>query len=149
MANQNTQNKFTLHAQFIEDLSFERFSDNITSDIGDKQPNIEVNLEVSVFEIGAEIFKVVLSIKVGAKIQEKQIFMLELFYAGIIEIAANMENDAKDKLLVVECPGLLFPFARNIVAETIGNGGFTPILLSPFDFTELFNNQNKNNQNAG
>ncbi|MCW5689286.1 MAG: protein-export chaperone SecB, partial [Pseudolabrys sp.] len=41
-------------------------------------------------------------------------------------------------VVLIECPRLLFPFAREIIATTVRNGGFPPLLLDPVDFVALY-----------
>ena len=36
---------------------------------------------------------------------------------------------------------MLFPFARNILAETTRDGGYPPLMLNPIDFAALFRKQ--------
>jgi preprotein translocase subunit SecB len=41
-------------------------------------------------------------------------------------------------LLFIECPRLLFPFARQIIADVTRNGGFPPLIIDPIDFATMF-----------
>jgi preprotein translocase subunit SecB len=50
----------------------------------------------------------------------------------------NVPKESVQPLALIECPRLLFPFVRRIVADTISEGGFPPIMLQPVDFAALY-----------
>ena len=64
------------------------------------------------------------------------VFVAELAYAGVFTL--NLPNESIEPVLLVECPRILFPFARNILAEVTRDGGFPPVLLQPIDFVALW-----------
>ena len=64
-------------------------------------------------------------------------FLCELDYAGVFQIE-GVPEDQLHPFLMIECPRMLFPFARQIVSETVANGGFPPLMLDPIDFTALY-----------
>jgi preprotein translocase subunit SecB len=65
------------------------------------------------------------------------VFVAELAYAGVFTLSGLPEN-AVEPVLLVECPRILFPFARNILADITRDGGFPPVLLQPVDFVALW-----------
>ena len=65
------------------------------------------------------------------------LFSFELLYAGIFRLA-NIPGENKHPVVMIECPRLLFPFARQIVADAVRNGGFPPLFIDPIDFAALF-----------
>jgi preprotein translocase subunit SecB len=65
------------------------------------------------------------------------VFVAELTYAGVFTLSGLPDN-AIEPVLLVECPRILFPFARNILAEVTRDGGFPPVLLQPIDFVALW-----------
>jgi preprotein translocase subunit SecB len=79
---------------------------------------------------------VVLTIKSSAKVQEEALFLVELAYAAIVTVR-NVPQDMLSPVILVETPRLMFPFARNIIAETTRDGGFPPLMINPIDFSEL------------
>ena len=50
----------------------------------------------------------------------------------------NVPKESIHPLVLIECPRLLFPFARQIVADTVRDGGFPPLMLDPVDFASLY-----------
>ena len=65
------------------------------------------------------------------------VFIAELTYAGVFTLTGLPDN-AVEPVLLVECPRILFPFARNILADVSRDGGFPPVLLQPIDFVQLW-----------
>lgn len=132
----------TMHAQYIKDLSFENPSPvaSFTNE-HNAQPNISVNIQAKAENLGGRNFEVVLDIRIDATREESPLFVAELSYAGIITLGDNVtENDA-GPLLMIEAPHLLFPFARNILADVTRDGGFPPLMLAPVDFSGLYEQQ--------
>src|SRR6267378_1282805 len=64
-------------------------------------------------------------------------FNIELQYAGVFRIQ-NVPQEQVQPLVLIECPRLLFPFAREIIATSVRNGGFPPLMLDPVDFVGLY-----------
>ena len=75
-------------------------------------------------------------------------FAFDLTYAGVFRIR-NVPQESMNALVLIECPRLLFPFAREIVATTVRNGGFPPLLLDPVDFVGLYRQRMSQMQPAG
>ena len=65
------------------------------------------------------------------------VFVAELTYAGVFTLTGLPDN-AVEPVLLVECPRILFPFARNILSDVTRDGGFPPVLLQPIDFVALW-----------
>jgi preprotein translocase subunit SecB len=59
--------------------------------------------------------------------------MIELSYGGLFGLR-NFPEEALGPFLLVEAPRLLFPFARQIIAESTQHAGFPPLLLDGIDF---------------
>ncbi|AKK20155.1 protein-export chaperone SecB [Candidatus Liberibacter africanus] len=132
------QRQFTLLNQYIKDLSFE--SPNAPycfSDIQKKQPTIQINVQVNASSMSETDFDVVLSFDIEAKNDEKIIFHLEIAYSGIIRII-DCPKESIPHVLFVECSQLLFPFVRQIISNTIRDGGFPPFIIDTIDFLKLF-----------
>ena len=49
----------------------------------------------------------------------------------------------------IECPRLLFPFARAILAEITREGGYPPLMINPIDFTPLYYAELKDREARG
>src|SRR5205807_8385388 len=97
---------------------------------------VEINVDVKAQGMGQDSYEVVLTINASAKVKEEALFLVELAYAGLITIR-NVPQELLSTAILVETPRLLFPFARNIIAETTRDGGFPPLMINPIDFGEL------------
>lgn len=128
-------------AQFTKDLSFEN-PGVLSSQQGQGSPEIELGIDVRV-EPGpaAEaVYGVDLKLSAKAKREEKVVFIAELIYTGIFQLQGLNGRDP-EPLLLIECPRLLFPFARRIIAEVTRDGGHPPLLIDPIDFVSLYQKQ--------
>ncbi len=124
-------------AQYLKDHSFENprapmsFRDNGTA------PGIEVNVDVNARGLGGGQYEVELAVSARARRAQDVVFVVETTYAGVFEIVNVPENQI-EPILLIECPRLLFPFARQIVAETTTAGNFPPVMLDPIDFLMIY-----------
>jgi preprotein translocase subunit SecB len=125
-----------LNAQYIKDLSFEnpRAPQSLAQQAS--APAVDINVDVNAQNLSPETYEVVLTIKASAKINGEALFLLELVYGAVVTIR-NVPRDMLPPVLLVETPRLIFPFARNIVADATRDGGFPPLMINPIDFTEL------------
>jgi len=125
--------------QYIKDFSFE--SPNVPQIFAQTKLAPEMNMGVNVHTrpmMGAHnTHEVVLVLKLEAKVEGKTAFIAELSYGGIFTLPALPEEQAK-LFLLIECPRLLFPFARAILGEAVRDGGFPQILINPIDFAGLY-----------
>ena len=129
-----------VNAQYIKDLSFEvPGAPTIFGLLNEEAPDISVNVNVSANPLQEKTFEVILSIQAQCKIKEKVGFILELEYAGVFTL--NLPDEHIQPVLLIECARLLFPFARNILADVSRDGGFPPLMLGPIDFAAMFQNQ--------
>ena len=119
-------------AQYIKDLSAENPS---TPQVFQWQetPQLDVSFSLNVNKVSDEVHEVVLRIQLKAGSDQGAHFLVDLSYAGLFGLR-NIPEDAMAPFLLVEAPRLLFPFARQIVAESVQNLGFPPVLLDPIDF---------------
>ena len=124
-------------AQYAKDLSFEnpKAPRSLQPQEGGPQINIQVNVNAQ--QIAEADFEVELTLEGDAKIQNEVLFAFELKYAGIFRMR-NIPQDQIHPAVMIECPRLLFPFARQIVAEAVRNGGFPPLYIDPIDFVGLY-----------
>ncbi len=111
------------------------------------QPAVEINVDVKAQSMGPENYEVVLTINASAKTQDGVLFLIELSYGAMITVR-NMPQELLSPVVLVETPRLIFPFARNIVAETTRDGGFPPLMINPIDFGELLRRNTDANQAA-
>jgi preprotein translocase subunit SecB len=125
-----------INAQYIKDLSFEnpRAPQSLMQQA--TPPSVEINIDVKAQSIGPDSYEVVLTLNAAAKVQNDTLFLVELTY-GAIATVRNVPQQMMPHVVLVETPRLMFPFARNIIAETTRDGGFPPLMINPVDFAEL------------
>jgi len=125
-------------AQYVKDLSFE--NPGVRGAQG--QPNINLGIDVGAtpHEDGNNIFEVSLRIEAKATSEDKVLFLLELDYAGMFQLQ-NFRPEEVEPALLIECPRLIFPFARRIIADLTSDGGFPPLMVDPVDFRSLYLSQ--------
>ena len=99
-------------------------------------PSVEINVDVKAQGLAPENYEVVLTIKASAKAAEETLFIIELVYGAVVTVR-NIAPEFVSPVMLVETPRLMFPFARNIIAETTRDGGFPPLMINPIDFGEL------------
>ena len=118
-------------------MSFENPRAPLRPAAGHARPEIQIRVDVRTAEIGDGRYEVVIDINVDAKAGDAPVFLVELSYGGLFELA-NIPPDSLQPLLQIECPRLLFPFARRVVADATRDGGFPPLMIDPIDFVALF-----------
>ncbi len=124
-------------AQYVKDLSFENPGAPRSLQARDNAPSININVNVNANPLAENDFDVVLSLNAEAKDGERVLFNVELSYGGVFRVA-GFPQEHMLPLLFIECPRLLFPFARQIVADATRNGGFPPLMIDPIDFAQMF-----------
>ena len=122
--------------QYLKDLSFENpNSPRSLSQQG--QPEINVQVNVNAKPVGQNEFEVELHLEAKASHDGKAVFAADLLYAGVFRLE-NIPQEALHPIVLVECPRMLFPFARQILADATRNGGFPPLMLDPIDFATMY-----------
>jgi preprotein translocase subunit SecB len=132
-------------AQYIKDLSFENPNVTKLAQGGGQAPNLRVEVNVNATKVSDKSFESALQLKAEATNNLGTIYDLELVYAGMFEIE-NMPQPSLEPFLLINCPSLLFPFARRLVADLTREGGFPPLLLDPIDFALLFQKRQEEKQ---
>ncbi len=124
-------------AQYIKDLSFEiPGAPEIFRQLN-AEPEIEVEINVQPDDLGDGEFEVVLLVEVRATVDDETAFVAELKYAGLFELNSSIPEEYIGSILLVECPRILFPFARNIIASATSESGMPPLMLQPIDFNAI------------
>ncbi|MFZ4690782.1 MAG: protein-export chaperone SecB [Polymorphobacter sp.] len=122
--------------QYVKDLSFE--NPNAPASLqSTEQPRIDVNVAVNAKRAGDNVFEVELKITAKAMTGDTVSFMIDLVYAGLFGLT-NVPEEALEPFLIIEAPRIIFPFARRIVADSVRDGGFPPLMLDPIDFASLY-----------
>jgi preprotein translocase subunit SecB len=124
-------------AQYIKDLSFENPNVRRLVDGPGEKPTLRVEVNVNANNMKDKLFESIIEFKAQASNQAGVIYDLEVSYAGLFEIQSIPEQ-ALEPFLLINCPSLLFPFLRRLVADLTREGGFPPLLLDPVDFAGLF-----------
>ena len=138
--------KTKIISQYIKDLSFENPKGPFPFAKKEERPTVSVTVDVKANATSNEnIYEVVLSIKVSATHQDNDVFLIDLIYQGVFEIE-NLTDDIKEAYLLVECPRILFPFARRIIYDLHADGGLPPLLLDTVNFAELYKNRKAQNE---
>lgn len=125
-------------AQYTKDLSFE--NPKAPGSMGAQKPQspqLNFNIQVNAKPAGEHEVEVELRIEARAGEGKDIVFNLELVYAGLFRLQ-NIPQEHMQPFIMIECPRLLFPFARQVVAETISSGGFPPVMLGLIDFASLY-----------
>lgn len=131
----------TVNGQYIKDLSFETPGPLSLGDSKDA-PSISLNVEVRAHpqENQKSQFEVELHVTAEATRDSSRVFLFELVYAGMFTLG-DLPEQSVPPVLLIECPRLLFPFVRSIVADVTRDGGFPPLALAPIDFSEIYRRQ--------
>lgn len=125
--------------QYIRDLSFEAPRAPGVLRTQNQAPgiNIGVNVTANAIDGSATDFDVRLTLNAKAGEGETMLFHCELEYGGVFRLQ-NFKDEHRVPVLFIEAPRLLFPFARQIIADTTRNAGFPPLMIDPIDFAQLF-----------
>jgi preprotein translocase subunit SecB len=123
-------------AQYVKDLSFENPNAPRSLAPSTQQPSINIQVSVDAAPASETDFEVTLAIEGKAEAQGMLLYGFELVFAGIFRVL-NVPQDSLQPFVLIECPRLLFPFAREIIATSVRNGGFQ-LLLNPIDFVALY-----------
>jgi preprotein translocase subunit SecB len=124
-------------AQYTKDFSFE--NPNAPRSLTPQQqgPNISIQVQVNAKPLSDTDFEVELALEGRAGEQPDVMFNFELTYGGVFRVQ-NVPQENIHPVVMIECPRLLFPFARQIIADAVRNGGFPPLYIDPIDFVALY-----------
>jgi preprotein translocase subunit SecB len=131
------QPQLNVVAQYIKDFSFENPNAPRSLTAGKEPPQIGIQINVGANPLSDTDIEVVLKLDGKAETAGTLMFHFELEFAGVFRIR-NVPQESLNAVVLIECPRLLFPFAREIVATAVRNGGFPPLLLDPVDFVGLY-----------
>ena len=122
--------------QYVKDFSFENPNAPRSLQPNNQQPQINIQINVNATPLQSD-YEIELKIEGKAEIGTALLFAFDLVYGGVFRIQ-NVPDESIHPVLMIECPRLLFPFAREIVATAVRNGGYAPFLLDPVDFVSLY-----------
>jgi preprotein translocase subunit SecB len=133
-------------AQYVKDFSFENPHAPRSLAPSGQQPGINIQINVDATPMTETDFEVTLRLEGKAESQGMMLYSFELVFSGVFRIV-NVPADSIQPFVMIECPRLLFPFAREIISTAVRNGGFPPLLLNPIDFVELYRQRLAASQN--
>jgi preprotein translocase subunit SecB len=137
---ENTQPVFSIEKIYVKDLSLEvPHAPRIFLERDNPQINVQLRSEGKAIDDG--LFEVVLTVTVSAKLEgDRTVFLVEAAQAGIFQIR-NVPDDDLEPVMMIGCPNILFPYAREAVSDAVTRAGFQPVLLSPVNFEALYHTQ--------
>ena len=131
------QPQLSVVAQYIKDFSFENPNAPQSLAPSEQPPQIGIQINVNANPLSDTDIEVSLNLEGKAESAAGLLFGFELEFAGVFRIR-NVPQESLNAIVLIECPRLLFPFAREIIATAVRNGGFPPLLLDPVDFVGLY-----------
>lgn len=132
-----TQPQLTVLAQYIKDLSFESPTAPQSLQGPGQNPQLKVGVNVNAGPRAEDTYEVALQLEVHARSDQGVIYNVELVYGGLFRLKGVPQN-LLQPVLFVDCPTILFPFLRRVLADVIRDGGFPPLMLDPIDFGRLY-----------
>ena len=127
-------------SQYIRDLSFESPSIDRALDGPGQNPNLELEVNVNARSVRDNMYQSEIEFKAKATDDAGTIYLMECTYGGVFQID-SVPREALEPFLLVNCPSMLFPFLRRIIADLTREGGFPPLFLDPIDFAALYVNR--------
>ena len=143
----NAAPSFNLIGQYIRDMSFENPGAPASIMLGGPNPNFSVGINVGVKKQADDLYAVEITLNAKADREKNVLFNVELIYGGVFRMK-NIPEAQLAPLLLVECPRLIFPFARQVLATITQQGGFPPLMMEPVDFAAIYQQNLKSLQDA-
>lgn len=133
----------TVHSQYIRDLSFENPVAPFSLRAGLPMPDMDVNIgmDARAFDDVSDfpnLYEVAVTISATARRGDDVVFIAEVIYGATVTIGEEVPEAQHHPILLIEIPRVTFPFARQILATMVSQGGFPPLLVSPVDFNALY-----------
>jgi len=135
----DNQRQLAINAQYVKDLSFEnpRAPHSLLQPPQGVAPDLQVGVDVKAQGLAANVYEVVMTLKVETKMQNEVMFVAELAYGAVVSLINTPPEDVPIALMV-ETPRIIFPYVRNIISEVTRDGGYTPLMMSPIDFADIY-----------
>ena len=134
-----------LHHHHIFDLSFENHKGAYAPQLLKEAPEVGSGVEVKYQTLDEKqnLYEVVLKIEITVKSGENELFIVSVDYSGVFTINGSSEEEQK-RVMLIDCPQILFPYARSIITLITANSGFPPVNMPHIDFSVLYEQQQKN-----
>ena len=126
-----------IRAQYVKDLSFENPHAPQSLFSANQRPGIDVSVDLKAQKLQDDVYEVVVVISTRATFESNTMFLVELAYGGVFQIA-HIPDEHIERVLLIDAPFLLFPFLRRVISDVTRDGGFPPLMLDPIDFNQLY-----------
>ncbi len=147
MTEQQEAPLFAIEKLYVKDLSVE-VPNAPAIFLETEGPEVGLQLQTNAQRLADDVFEVTLTVTVTAKLGEKTVFLVEVGQAGIFRVR-NVPEENIDPLLSIACPNILFPYAREVVSDTVSRAGFAPVVLQPVNFEALYASRQQQEQAPG
>jgi preprotein translocase subunit SecB len=146
----DSQRQLAINAQYVKDLSFEnpRAPHSLLQPPQGAAPELQVGVDVKAQGLATDVYEVVMTLKIETRMQNEVMFVVELSYGAVVSLINTPQEDVSVALMV-ETPRIIFPYVRNIVSEVTRDGGYTPLLMSPIDFADIYRRRLAEQQQTG
>jgi len=135
----DTQPAAGIITQYVKDLSVENpNAPDVFS--WEEQNKVDLQFNIGANQVNEEVHEVELKINLTSSSEKGNVYLVELSYCALVGLR-NMPEEAVHAFLFAEAPRILFPFARQIVADAVSNAGFPPMMMDPIDFNGLYAQQ--------
>lgn len=140
------QGQFGIQKIYVKDVSFETPH---SPQIFQEEWNPKVNMDIanSTTRLNNDLHEVILSVTITVSFEEKTVYLVEVQQAGIFHIT-GFPDEIMGRMLATVCTNILFPFAREFVADLVMRGGFPQLLLAPVNFEALYLQQQQRSNQA-
>jgi preprotein translocase subunit SecB len=123
--------------QYIKDMSFENPNAPNSLTGAAQPPAVNIKFNVNAKPLSNTDFEVELHVEAKAEHDPGVLFNVELVYCGVFRLM-NVPAEIMQQIVLIECPRMLFPFARQVIADVVRNGGFPSLMIDPVDFAALY-----------
>jgi preprotein translocase subunit SecB len=132
------QQPIAIQAQYVKDLSFENPGAPMALAGQTQPPQIAINLDLDGRQMGERQFEVLLKINAKATLNDQTIFLIELTYGAVCQIADQVPKEQVGAIAMIEGARQIFPFARSVLANASRDGGYPPLLMNPVNFIAFY-----------
>jgi preprotein translocase subunit SecB len=136
MSDAQQQPTFSIEKVFVKDISLE-IPNSPQVFLEREAPTVDIQLHHNSAQVDEGVYQTVLTVTVTAKVKDKTMFLVEVGQAGVFVIR-NIPAGELDAVLGIACPNILFPYAREVVADTTVRAGFPPVVLNPVNFESIY-----------
>ncbi len=133
---QTPKSEFLIQRIYIKDLSYEAPQVPAMFQL-EWKPDLNLQIHTSSTKLADDVHEVVLKLTVTVKSADKTAFLAEVQQAGIFTVQQFAEDQVR-AILGGVCPGILFPYAREVISDLVSRGTFPPLYLAPINFDALY-----------